>query len=526
VNQGYLSLVLHAHLPFVRHVADPRPQRDDWFLQALVECYLPLFQSWHRLLAERVPFRLTLSISPTLLSMFTDPYLRERAGTHLDQLAGLAGEELVRTRGHRELHAVAQMYADRFAEMRKFYLDRWDGDVVECLRPLVDGGGVELITTCATHGFLPALSADDNAVRAQIQVALDMYDKVWGGRPKGFWIPECGYYPGLDAELEKQGIRYFIAGTQGVLKGRPSPRYGVFAPVYCPTGVAVFARDPAASEQVWSSFLGYPGDHDYREFYRDIGYDLDEKYLAPYLPSDGARRDTGFKYHRITGHGVHKDVYVREWAMHKAGLHAGHFLHERLNQLSRLGMPHGRRPILVAPFDAELFGHWWFEGPEWLDMLVRKIAFDQNRLRLITPGDYLDRFPTNQVVEINPSTWGRHDDSGVWVNRSNDYIYRHLHWAAGRIREIAARATDARTLLHRAEKQAARELLLAQASDWPFMMENRNTAPYGHKRFRQHMLNFTDLYGQIRNGRIEKERLYQLEREDNVFPEIQLTHFM
>ncbi len=522
---GYLSVLLHAHLPFVRHPDEPGPHRDDWFLEALVESYIPLVRSWLALLNEKVPFRLTLSLSPTLLTMLLDPFLQMRARHQLGQLQQLAEKELARTKDWPDVHAVVEMYRERFRAEERFFVEECNCDLTEPIKLLMREGRLEVITTAATHGFLPGLRTAPNVVRAQIMVALELYEEVFGGRPQGFWIPECAYYPKLDEELEREGLRYFITDSEAVLKGRPPPKYGVYAPVYCPSGVAAFARDQACSEQVWSSVIGYPGDYDYREFYRDIGYDLDEEYLALYLPADRSRKDTGLKYYRITGLGEYKRLYVREWALSKAATHAGHFMQSRIDQAEGLSRSMDRRPIIVAPYDAELFGHWWFEGPEWLDYVIRKIAFDQRAIELTTPSDYLDKYPTNQVVELCPSTWGRGSHSEVWVSGRNDYIYRHLHWGAKRMKALAESASSRNTLMQRAKRQAARELLLAQSSDWPFMMADDNTAKYGHARFREHMLNFVGLCGQIRTGHIEREQLIRLEQKDNIFPEIALAHF-
>ncbi len=522
---AYLSIVLHAHLPFVYHGDDPCPHRDDWLQEALVESYIPLLQSWHRLLEEGVPFRVTLSLSPTLLCMLRDPLVQGRCREHWRALIELADREYRRTRNWPDLRAVVKMYLERLAQEQTFFVDRWGADVVECLRPLIEAGCLEVITTAATHGFLPGLSASENAIRSQVMVALDLYAEVFGGRPQGFWLPECGYYPGLDRALGREGIRYFIVASGGLLKSRPKPKYAFHAPVYTPSGVAAFARDPVASEQVWSSIIGYPADPDYREFYRDIGYDLGFEYLARYLPADGSRKDTGLKYYRITGPGSEKQIYVRERALSKAGLHSGHFLEVCKQRVSDFGSRFERKPIIVAPFDAELFGHWWFEGPEWLEYLIRKIVFDQDAIALATPSGYLDEYPVNQVVELCPSTWGREGHSKVWVNGASDYVYRHLHWAAREMKALADEASRRLRLAYRATKQAARELLLAQSSDWPFMMSDANTADYGHMRFREHMMNFLGLCRQIRSGRIERNWLERLENADNLFPNIELKHF-
>lgn len=531
MSHGGLIIVLHAHLPFVRHEGEPYPHRDDWLQEALVESYLPLLKYWTNLMSEDVPFRLTLSLSPTLITMLGDDFLREQCVDYLDGLVEIGEMEIDRLKDEPEFLKVAQFYLDRVSELRKFYLDELNCDIISAVKPLVDGGRLELITTAATHGFLPGLKPSPNSVKGQIMTGLDTYEKFIGGRPQGFWLPECGYSPDIDEFLAKEGIRYFITGAEALTHARPTPKFNLHAPVFTKNGVAAFARDRVASEQVWSSIIGYPGDPDYREFYRDIGYDLDYDYLADYLPPDGERKDTGYKYYRITGYGMEKQVYNRENALSKAGLHSGHFLDTLRGRAWDAGHQMGRNPIIVAPFDAELYGHWWFEGPEWLDYLVRKIIYDQDDLELMTPSDYLDANPVNQVVELCPSTWGRDGYNKVWINQRNDYIYRHLHWASRRMAELAKdavagpRRENPDSLKMRAIKQAARELLLAQSSDWPFMMEDDNTADYGHTRFREHTLNFIGLYRQIESNKIDGDRLAELESAHNVFPEINLINF-
>ena len=275
-----------------------------------------------------------------------------------------------------------------------------------------------------------------------------------------------GYNPGHDSILKEAGLSYFFTDSHGILHGKPRPKYGVFAPVYCKgSGVACFARDLESSKQVWSSIEGYPGDYNYREFYRDIGFDLEYDYIKPYIHPDGIRINTGIKYYRITGIGNHKEPYVPDWARQKAAEHAGNFMFNRQKQVEYLYDLLGKKPIIVSPYDAELFGHWWYEGPLWLEFLIRKIAFDQKELSLITPSEYLRENPRNQVVTPSMSSWGWKGYSEMWLQGPNDWIYRHLHNASKRMTELAKGNPDAGGLNRRALNQALRELLLAQSSD-------------------------------------------------------------
>ena len=184
------------------------------------------------------------------------------------------------------------------------------------------------------------------SIRAQIMVARDHYRQCFGCDPRGIWLPECAYVPGLENYLAEANIRWFIMDTHGVMYAHPRPRYGVFAPIFTPNGVAAFPRDIESSKQVWSSEEGYPGDADYRDFYRDVGFDLEYDYIKPHIHPDGIRCFTGVKYHRITGKTQYKEYYVRQWAMDKAASHAGNFMFNREKQVEHLHGVMQREPLI------------------------------------------------------------------------------------------------------------------------------------------------------------------------------------
>jgi 1,4-alpha-glucan branching enzyme len=285
--------------------------------------------------------------------------------------------------------------------------------------------------------------------------------------------------------------------------------------------VAVFGRDSETSKQVWSAQEGYPGDYAYREFYRDIAYDLPLETVGPHLHPPGMRTDSGIKYYRITCEGLdYKEPYRPDRAMEKAAQHAGNFMYNREQQVQYLASVMGRPPIIVSPYDAELFGHWWFEGPQWLDYLCRKMAYDQSTVKLITPGEYLDLGYPLQLAAPNPSSWGDKGHNEVWLNGTNDWTYRHLHRAAEEMIGLATEHPDAEGTLKRALNQAARELLLAQSSDWPFIMNSGTMVEYALQRLNGHLVNFRGLVRQIRENSIDEAKLEQLEGYDNLFPHL------
>jgi 1,4-alpha-glucan branching enzyme len=522
MTSGYLAVVLHAHLPFVRHPEDEDFLEEDWLYEAITETYIPLLWALESLAEDNIHFRLTISLTPTLISMLEDGLLRRRYASHLDTLCELASKEVARTRNFGGIHDVAVMYRNRFFKARECYANRWKEDLVGAFRRLMNFGSLEIFASAATHGYLPVLKVNPGAVRAQIFTGIQHHMATLNRRPVGFWLPECGYYPGVEDTLKKAGIRCFIVDSHALYHAAARPVWGVYAPLCCPGGTAAFGRDPESAKQVWSSVEGYPGDYDYREFYRDIGHDLELEYISPYIHKDGIRVDTGIKYYRITGHTGEKEPYVAERARRKAAQHAEHFLFHRAQQVQALENRMGRKPIVVAPYDAELFGHWWFEGPVWLELLFRKIACHRRVLQPVLLSEYLEEYPLNQAGVPGASSWGYQGYSHVWVNGSNDWIYRHLHAAAERMEELAEMHPSAAGARLRALQQAARELLLAQASDWAFIMTRNTLVSYAMQRTKDHLARFQRLYGMLKSdsGTMDEPWLASVERQDNIFKEI------
>ncbi|MBC7343655.1 MAG: DUF1957 domain-containing protein [Clostridia bacterium] len=526
MRQGYLALVLHAHLPFVRHPEDEHALEARWLYEAITETYVPLLKVFQRLRQDQVPFAITMSLTPPLVAMLTDPWLQQSYLRHLEALRELADKELVRTRGDSRFHHLAQMYYQLLEDTYRIYHETYSDNLVEAFRELQEAGNLEIIASAATHAYLPLAYPHREAVWAQLAEGIKQYYRHFGRYPRGLWLPECGYHPGDDQIMKQLGIKYFILDAHGILYATPRPRYANYAPIACPnSGVHAFGRDLESSKQVWSAQEGYPGDPDYREFYRDIGYDLPYEYIGPYVHPSGIRTDTGFKYYRITGRSNHKEPYEPAWADSKAAIHAGNFMFNREKQIEWLASHMDRAPIVVSPYDAELFGHWWFEGPRWLDYLIRKVAYDQKVFSLITPSQYLELYPHSQPSQPCMSSWGYNGYNEVWLEGSNDWIYRHLHNITKRMVYLAWRFPQSSGILRRALNQAAREVLLAQASDWPFIMKTGTMVQYARRRVILHVGRFLQLYQQILSGQIDAGWLDYLEAHDNLFPELDYQVF-
>jgi 1,4-alpha-glucan branching enzyme len=531
---GHFALILHAHLPFVRHPEHEHFLEEEWLFEAITESYIPLLRMMQRLVDDLVPFKITMSITPTLCAMLQDELLCERFVRHLDLLIDLAAREQKRNRKHPQLRELAKLYIALFSETRRHFVDEWKCNLLSVIRELRQTGALEIIASAATHGLLPILHQQSpRAARAQVLIGRDVYIELFGGEASGFWLPECGYTPGLQWILQEANLRWFIVDAHGLLFGTPPPGCSIYGPCYTPAGPAAFGRDPAASRQVWSAHEGYPGDPVYREFYRDIGFDLPMEDLQSF--AGGTRKFFGIKYHRITGRGDEKQLYDRMAAENAAAQHAIHFLkqiHEHIGEISEVGF----EPIIVAPFDAELFGHWWFEGPIFLEQFIRRAANERD-VHLTTPSEYLAAHPTQQIVEPAASTWGENGHLAVWLDPTNAWIYPQLQSATDRMIRLAPQQINAVVgqplageppapeITDRVLKQLARELLLAQSSDWPFLMKTGTAPEYATQRTIDHLARFNRLHDQFVTNDLDEEFLRDCEWRNNIFPNVNWRYY-
>ncbi|WP_456371478.1 1,4-alpha-glucan branching protein domain-containing protein [Thermodesulfatator atlanticus] len=498
---GYLIFHLHAHLPYIRRrvvygaagIWQPLGFPEEWYHEALVDTYIPLIKVFEDLLNEGVDFKLSMDISPTLTNMMRCPLLQEEFLKYVEGLISLARAEIERVRREApHFEAAAWMHLRRFEEARELFL-RYGKDLTQAFRRFQDLGKLEISTCAATHGFLPFYTMYPEAVRAQIETAVRDYEATFGRKPLGIWLPECAYVPGLERFLEEYGLRYFFSETHTVLNGDSPSEFGVHAPVFVRgSNVAVFGRDPETGKQVWSADEGYPGDPDYLDFHIKGG---------------------PFRYCRITNrYTLQKEPYNPDWAREKAARHAQHFMECRNFRFEYVRGWYWKKPLSVATYDAELFGHHWFEGPLFIYYFLKKLYYDQNQTELITPSDYLARHPTNQEILPPPSSWGDKGTFDKWMYGSVSWMYRHIHEAICALHELAKKAPNNDPVLSQLLTQAGREVLWAMNSDLGFVISNGHFVDKMKEFFFEALERFWQLYEMARrrmDGKSFDERLAQ-----------------
>lgn len=523
-----LALVLNAHLPFVRKPEVQRFYEERWLFEAISETYLPLLRLFRRLDADRIPFRLSLAISPTLLAMLSDKLLCARFSEYLDRQLELAAAEKKRLAGDMVFFPLVQLYEDLYRQNRDDFDHLYMRNILAAFDYYYKRGKIEVLTSGATHAFLPLYQDAPQAIHAQVETAIVMHRSIFGKNPQGFWLPQFGWYPGLGEVLRDYNLRYTIVTTRGALLGKPTPFYGSFSPVKSPSGLSLFIRDAGATKAVWSETEGYPSDPVYRDFYRDIGYDLDPAIIGSCIADGVDRGFTGFKYWAVTGKTDAKRPYEPGAAGARAVDHAHAFLADRKASARAAAFwMKDREPLIVCPYDAELFGHWWFEGPTFLEALFRAAArkHGEDDLEFVTLGDHEKQSGDHPQSEPEFSSWGEGGYAEVWLDGSNDWVHRHSHQAIARMTELTERFPNESGLRERILNQGAREALLSMSSDWPLLLRSGQSSSFATRQIEEAVGNFTRIYEMLCANTVDTEWLTSLEKKDNLFPDINYRVF-
>jgi 1,4-alpha-glucan branching enzyme len=560
--KGYLTFTLHAHLPYVvNHGTWPHGM--EWLHEAAAETYLPLLRVLKNLERDGIRFQCNLNLSPILLEQLSHPVFVAEFPKYLARkiVAAREDEAFFIQSGETHLAETARFWHRFFQQALDDFL-AFNGNIVAGFRHFNDIGLIEVITCGATHGFMPLLGTDES-VRAQIRTAVATHKRHMGRPPRGIWAPECGYRPagfwnypvsmadgtsspegfdriGVEQALSESDIEFFFVDTHLVEKGHrvPSPyellngqvpadeltvamthqgHRSLYQPYYVDGpydkhyATTIFPRDPRTGIQVWSGDSGYPGDGVYLDFHKK-------------------RWPGGHRYWRVTGPRVDlgdKQPYYPKEAAERVKSHASHFVHLVYEAL-KPGFQDSIPPILCAPFDAELFGHWWFEGAMWLEAIARILHDYDTSIEMISCSEYLDRYPRGGFLAMPEGSWGAGGQNEVWLNPDTSWTYTHIYPAELFTREVATSNLWRESELGgRIARQLCRELLLLESSDWQFLVTTGAARDYAEARFMAHNDQFNEIKSFWKTFEdtaqltvAQEARLAEIERRDSVFSDI------
>ncbi|MDR0512240.1 MAG: DUF1957 domain-containing protein [Treponema sp.] len=522
MSSPVVTLVLHGHAPFVRHCEQINAPQESWFFESISETYIPLLLAFERLERDRIPFRVGLSLSPTLCHMLSDEQLIQRYIDFTGRQIEFGGEELKRNSKNGELYDLIKIAYDKVVDNHFLFTERYEKNLLKAFELFQKKGRIELLGTAATHAFLPFYTAYPEAIQAQFEVSLATYRDNFGKSPQGFWLPELGWKSTLESWLRAYNFGYTIVDSHALAFAHPAAKKGTFHPVRSPGGIFVFGRDFYAGKDLQRMTL----DPDYRDNRRDQGFELPSKHVKPFLSQQGTRSKTGYKYWANGEDGLAQTPYDLERALSKAKIHAKEFLAERLKRLQSADKLVDGVALSLCAFEADSLGRFWHEGEHFLEALFREGAENGN-VQFLTPSEYLCRQDTSAFQTVSPefSSWGEGGYAETWLDATNDWMYCHIKQAHERMVEMSERFPNSTSLKERALNQAARELLLVIASDWPKMLHKQESSDYARLRVENSLRNFTTIYEALGGSYISTEWLTQLERRNNIFPNINYRVF-
>jgi 1,4-alpha-glucan branching enzyme len=560
---GSFCLVLHSHLPYVLNHG-VWPHGEDWLYEAAAETYLPLLAIIDECEFLNAPAKITIGLTPVLLEQLAHEHFKKGFEHFLADRVARARAD----RGDFERNGDGHMayLATRWEDWHNNLNAQFQGidrNIPRAFAERAQKGLIEILTSNATHGYMPLLF-EDASIRAQIRAGVASSERILGFRPTGMWLPECAYRPGgpwdppipwghknyrigIEHLVADEGIDHFFVEHHLIENARSEfvnndgyfhrvgwdeadkyPARG-WRSVHEPHNVnsdgsgpgraSAFGRDPQICEQVWSGSIGYPAAGEYLEFHKKWG------------------RKRGLRYWKITGPKTDlgdKHLYYPDDVTSRLFEHTQHFCNAVRDRLHGYRHRTGRHGVVVACFDAELFGHWWFEGPRFLRDVILTLNADP-LFDLCTTAEYLQRHPPDKVVSLPEGSWGEGGDHRVWTNDQINWMWEIEYRCEATFGRLTCELPwqqdeQIRTLL----EKAGRELLLMQASDWPFVIRRGQAIDYGIKRFMQHVARFecladiaeklgqdSDYLGRLTE--VEKFEVQDADVHDVVFQKVNLN---
>ena len=533
-----ISLVYEAHLPFIREYRkdDELSQsgEEGRFFNFVSESFLPLLETLNRLENDHIPFRLAIAVSPILCHMLNDELLQKKYLHYIDKQIEFGRQELERTADNIDLNNLVMNYYNRITDNKIAYTEHYEKNLLKAIDFFRRKGKVEILASCATHAFMPFISHNHESMQAQMEIPLTAYRRHFGGAPQGFWLPSFGWHSGLEPYLKAYNYSYTVLDSHGLLFGNPMPEKGCFYPAKTPNGTFILGRDLHAVREIRK----YVTDTVYRNNERDAGYELPHEIIGSFITEEGKRHETGYKYWSCAaptgcaapaGHADDRsgqNIYNNQAASARVAEHAKAFLDNTAARLEEASKYMEEIPISVNAYNAASFGHFWYEALQFIETLFRLTA-ERSDLKFVCPSEYIFKQNLSSFQTVNPefSSSGVNGYAETWLDVSNDWIYRHLLRAMERMTELAERFPDDTGLKERALNQAAREILLAQSSDWPALLHEQNSTEYAHKKAENSLRNFTTIYEALGSNYISTEWLTTLERRHNIFPNINYRVF-
>lgn len=458
---GFFIPVLHAHVPY----GAINSLEEKWLREYLTNVLYPLLRVLERLEDDEVGYGLTLAISPTLTLMLENEELMHRYSGDLQ-------DKIIKAEADKSLNDTLHSFnLESLRDTLYWHEKRAKEKPLAAFQNIAALGNLELITSPATQGALPLLRTTEGAVELQVSAACEAFRKSIGINPAGFWLSECAYYSELEHTLLKHGIKYFFLAQEGFFRAESPLENGVHQPLWADKNIAAFGRNRELCKQIESDTNGYFLDGDYLDSRQNIESD-------------------SFVFNRQDG-----QAYSPEYAANKADLHANHYLSCLTECINNANC---QAPVAVISFEAEVFGLKWREGAKFLDLLLRKMNYDQETIKATTPSKYLQKFPNLPLCRPGDSSWMTDWDFSEFFRDKREALLPEMNLAATRFFAL----TNGNKDILQAMK---RELLMAQTADWLYQKRRGQDTDYGQEKQRRHLARFSALEKMLSSNSIDSD---------------------
>lgn len=516
MSKKSIAITINCHKPFIRHLDDEHVSKNTALFQAISDTYLPLLNMFADLEAEGIPFKINMSISPTLCEMLADPVLQQQYIEWLDKLISLGNDEVAKYSNDTPKRLLAVECLNKTVQNKRDFQEVLNQDILSKFAYYARKGNLEFLATTATSVFLPHYSDMEEVVSAQIETGLQIHKKYFGIAPEGFYLPHLAYYPGLEFILRSYGFSYTILDTQGLLFAEPKPENGIFTPARCYNSLAVFGAD---NEKIGK----YKLNPLYKNTEKDIGYEANSEYLAKHLGAEITERvTTGFSYWKKNGEELYNTVLAKE----QIAKDAKDFINTKTNRLKKAEELSPEKDVsLVCNINADDLGSNWQEGISWLEEVLRQ-AFNTDELKVEFCSDLIkdNHFSLQKIKPYFSSELGTGYGENM-LEYSNGWMLRYIRKASERMIDLTSRFKDDSGLKARSLNLAAKEVLLAQSGEWQLMISDKSNPEYGEQRFKESVLAFSTVYDSLGSNSISTEWLTKMEKKHTLFPEMNYMVF-
>lgn len=520
-----LVLVLTAAQDYLRHVNDDEKKYaavTNSLFESISDTYIPLLKMMENLERNNVSFKIALTLSPMLCTLLEDPVIQKQYNDWLDKKIEFGQKEIARTASNPKLLKLAKYWFEK-NQGDKLAFESYGQRIIKKLSEYQKKGCIEILATCGTDMFLPFYNEMTEVINAQIEAGLYSYRSFFGEVPDGFWLPQMGYYPGIEKNIKNYGMNYTILDTRSFLFSEIEPKNGIFTPARFTNALGVFSCDPETEDEIYGE-EGFSRDAVFRNEARDVGYMLSQEELEPFVEKGTSRYSLGYKYwnksaieqEELGDANDLENIYSPSDACDCCDKFARSYVEKKKEILEKAASCIDKDASLVVAVDLNKLRKNWVEGIQWIEKVLKYA--EESDLETVLPKTLVGN--PFELQRIKPY-YGASSGTGYGedlLSSKNNWMMKYVRKAGERMVDLAERFPAETGLKARLLNLGAKELMLAQSCGWAKMIDSDEFPEYAESRFKQSINDFTAVFDALGSNTVSTEWLTNLENKHQFFP--------